>query len=288
VSDDRSSSSLVALLHGPDRPGLVAGVAGWIYENGGNILHADQHDDATIGYFFQRIEWSTPAEDPAAEAAAFRQFAAAELGMSVQVMSTAHRPRVVVFVSRRPHACRELILDWDAGELPCEIVGVVSNHPDFAETAAAHGIPFHHIPVDRAHRPAAELRQLGLLRQWHADLVVLARYMQILSADFVAQAGCPIINIHHSFLPAFSGARPYHQAHGRGVKLIGATAHYVTADLDEGPIIHQDVRRISHRDTVEDLLRKGRNVEKLVLGEAVRLHLEHRVLVHGNKTLVFD
>jgi formyltetrahydrofolate deformylase len=288
VTESPAPSSLVALLHGPDRPGLVAGVAGWVYANGGNILHADQHDDSSIGYFFQRIEWSTPSENPAAEAAAFRHFASTELGMSVQVASTSHRPRVVIFTSRQLHAGQELLLDWKAGDLPCEVVGIVSNHPDFADTAAAYGLPFHHLSVDRDNRPAAELRQLGLLRELHAELVVLARYMQILSADFVAQAGCPIINIHHSFLPAFSGARPYHQAYRRGVKLIGATAHYVTAELDGGPIILQDVRRISHRDTVKDLLRKGRNLEKVILSEAVRLHLAHRVLVHGNKTLVFD
>ena len=285
---DASATTLVALLHGPDRPGLVAGVAGWIFEHGGNILHADQHNDATCGVFFQRVEWLTPADDPAAEAMAFAHFARTELGMSVRVTPTASRPRVLVFVSQHGHACHEVLVNWRQGDLPCEIVGVVSNHPYMGPTANAFQLPFHYLPIDGDNRAAVEFRQLELLREVHAELVVLARYMQILSPDFLAQAGCPIINIHHSFLPAFAGARPYHQAHRRGVKLIGATAHYVTPALDDGPIIHQDVRPVSHRDAVRDLLRKGRDLEKLVLSEAVRLHLENRVLVYENKTVVFD
>jgi formyltetrahydrofolate deformylase len=289
VSDGNApSSTLVALLHGPDRPGLVAGVAGWIFEHGGNIVHADQHDDATYGVFFQRVEWLTPSDDPLSEAAAFAQFARTELGMAVRASLTTYRPRVLIFVSKHLHACHELLLDWRQGDLPCQVVAIVSNHLEAATTAAAYDLPFHHFPVEAESRPGVELRQLELLRELHADLVVLARYMQVLSTGFLAQAGCPIINIHHSFLPAFAGARPYHQAHRRGVKLIGATAHYVTPALDDGPIIHQEVRPVSHRDAVGDLLRKGRDLEKLVLSEAVRLHLENRVLVYENKTVVFD
>ncbi len=280
------STRVIALLHGPDRPGLVASVSGWIYQRGGNILHADQHRDAESGVFFQRVEWSVADADPAAEAAAFAEMARTTLGMTVQTAWSARRPRVAVFLSKQAHAAEELLSNWQQGDLPCDLVALVSNHPDLAYLAARHDLPFHHLPVEAGRKADAEARQLALLQELDIGLVVLARYMQVLSADFLDRAGCPVINIHHSFLPAFAGARPYHQAHARGVKLIGATAHYVTAVLDDGPIIHQDVRGVSHRDTVADLLRKGRDVEKLVLSEAVRLHLEHRVLVYGHKTVV--
>jgi len=285
---EAGSPRLIALLHGPDRPGLVAGVSGWIYRHGGNILHADQHHDATASAFFQRVEWGSTSADPLTEAAAFHRYATTELGMDVTIALRSRRPRVAVLVSQHVHACHELLLDWNQGVLPGDIVAVLSNHSAMQQASAHHGLPFHHIPVEAGRKPEAENRQLSLLRELRVDLVVLARYMQILSEDFLTQVGCPVINIHHSFLPAFAGARPYHQAHIRGVKLIGATAHYVTPVLDDGPIIHQEVRRVSHRDTVSDLLRKGRDLEKLVLSEAVRLHLEHRVLVYGNKTVVFD
>ena len=263
-------------------------MSGWIFQRGGNILHADQHDDLECGVFFQRVEWRSATDDSLAEADAFARFAREELGMQVRVMPQAPKPRVVVFVSQHPHACHELLLDWRQGDLPGEIAAIVSNHRVMAEAAAYHGLPFHHIEVPPGQKAGAEARQLALLEQIQPDLVVLARYMQVLSADFLAKVGCPVINIHHSFLPAFAGARPYHQAYAKGVKLIGATAHYVTPVLDDGPIIHQDVRRVSHRDAVSDLLRRGRDLEKLVLSEAVRLHLQHRVLVYANKTVVFD
>jgi formyltetrahydrofolate deformylase len=285
---DAGRPRLIALLHGPDRPGLVAGVSGWIYHKGGTILHADQHHDATTGAFFQRVEWGTSSDDPGAEAAAFREYATQELGMVVSIALHARRPRVAIFVSQHVHACHELLLDWKQGDLPGDIVAIVSNHTAMEASAEYYHLPFHHLPVAQTGKAAVEARQLSVLRDLHVDLVVLARYMQILSEDFLCQVGCPVINIHHSFLPAFAGARPYHQAHTRGVKLIGATAHYVTPVLDDGPIIHQEVRRVSHRDTVGDLLRKGRDLEKLVLSEAVRLHLEHRVLIYENKTVVFD
>lgn len=281
-------SPLVALMHGPDQRGLVARAAGWIFARGGNILHADQHRDEEEGIFFQRIEW-TPATAPAeAETASFLQFAGGELGMTTTVRSSAHRPRVALFVSKADHCFHDLILRWRSQEFPCDLVGVVSNHEALGPLARGYGLGYHHIPVEAGNKAAAEARQLEVLRRLQVELVVLARYMQVLSADFLREFGRPVINIHHSFLPAFAGGRPYHQAHARGVKLIGATAHYVTAVLDEGPIIHQDVAYVTHRHGVEDLIRKGRDLERVVLAQAVRWHLENRVLVYGNKTVVFD
>ena len=280
-------ATLIALLHGPDQPGLVARVSGWIFERGGNILHADQHRDMEAGVFFQRVEWVGGMAARASGAEEFRAFAAS-LGMAVQIISSASRPRVVVLVSKADHCFHDLALRWRAGEFAGDLVAVVSNHPDLADVARGYGLPFHCIPVTADTKAAAEARQLALLRELGAELVVLARYMQVLSADFLEKLGRPVINIHHSFLPAFAGGRPYHQAHARGVKLIGATAHYATRDLDEGPIIHQDVARVTHRHGVDDLIRKGRDLEKTVLAQAVRWHLEGRVLVYGHKTVVFD
>ena len=208
--------------------------------------------------------------------------------MKVRLLSSADRPRVAIFVSKADHCFHDLVLRWKAGDFPCDVVAVVGNHPDLAAVAAGYGLRFVHIPVTAATKAEAEAQQLALLRERGVELVVLARYMQVLSADFLEKFGAPVINIHHSFLPAFAGGRPYHQAHARGVKLIGATAHYATRDLDEGPIIHQDVARVTHRHGVEDLVRKGRDLERSVLAQAVRWHLEGRVLVYGNKTVVFD
>ncbi len=301
--------TLIALLHGPDQTGLVARVAGWIFERGGNILHADQHRDMELGIFFQRIEWAPTFADPtvspaavqaggkgphnrpanlAAAAAEFTAFATGTLGMQVEIQSSADHPRVALFVSKADHCFHDLVLRWKAGEFACDLVAVVGNHPDLAGAARGYGIPFHLIPVTAATKAAAEAQQIRLMHELKVDLVVLARYMQVLSANFLSELGAPVINIHHSFLPAFAGGKPYHQAHARGVKLIGATAHYATPDLDEGPIINQDVARVTHRHGVEDLVRKGRDLEKIVLAQAVRWHLEGRVLVYGNKTVVFD
>lgn len=297
-----SPATLIALLHGPDQPGLVARVAGWIFERGGNILHADQHRDTEAGVFFQRVEWepafaagtvsvgktqSRPPDLATAEAE-FAEYARTTLRMHVRMLSSADRPRMAMFVSKADHCFHDLVLRWKAGDFASDLVAVLSNHTDLEAATRSYGLPFMHVPVSTATKVAAEARQLSLLKEMRVDLVVLARYMQILSRSFLEALAAPVINIHHSFLPAFAGGRPYHQAHARGVKLIGATAHYATADLDEGPIIHQDVARVTHRHDVEDLIRKGRDLERVVLAQAVRWHLEGRVLVYGNKTVVFD
>jgi formyltetrahydrofolate deformylase len=208
--------------------------------------------------------------------------------MSVRVAASVRRPRVALFVSKFDHCFHDLVLRWKSGEYVCDLAAIVSNHLDLREIARGYGLAFHHIPVTAANKAEAEARQLELLQAEKIELVVLARYMQVLSGDFLERLGCPVINIHHSFLPAFAGGRPYQQAYVRGVKLIGATAHYATAVLDDGPIIQQDVVRVTHRHDVDDLVRKGRDLEKMVLAQAVRWHLENRVLVYGKKTVVFD
>jgi formyltetrahydrofolate deformylase len=288
------NNSAVLLIDCPDRKGLVARVAGLLYEHGANILHADQHQDHDLGLFFMRVEWSVngeAAESSSFDLAAFeRAFAplAAELAMRWKLYAPAQRPRVVLFCSQYLHCMADLLHRWRTGELDCEIPLIVSNHRAVENLAAFYGIPFEHIPVTADMRPAAEAQQLALLDKHRIDLVVLARYMQILSPEFVSRYPAAIINVHHSFLPAFTGAKPYHAAHTRGVKLIGATSHYVTEVLDDGPIIEQDVARISHRDQVEDLVARGRDLERLVLSRAVRWHLDRRILCYGNKTVVFD
>ncbi|MFP4070087.1 MAG: formyltetrahydrofolate deformylase [Opitutales bacterium] len=282
-----SEPTIIALLSGPDQPGLVARVSGWIFLRGSNIHHADQHKDPEANIFFQRVEWS-PSGKAAEEAEAFRKFVSEELKMQVRVALSTHRPKVALFVSKIDHCFHDTILRFKARELNGELACVVSNHTELQAASQAYGIPFHHVPVDKSDKPAAESRQLEIIHASGAELVVMARYMQILSDRFLQQAGCPVINIHHSFLPAFAGGKPYHQAYARGVKLIGATAHYATADLDEGPIIHQDVTRINHRNTIPDLVRKGKDLEKSVFAQAIRLHLDNRILVYNNKTVVFD
>jgi formyltetrahydrofolate deformylase len=250
-------------------------------------LHADQHRDREAGIFFQRIEWQVTNASASAVATGFRTFAAS-LGMNARLTSSSKRPRVAVFVSKADHCFHDLALRWRAGEFAGELVAVISNHGDLAEAARGYGLPFYHIPLTAETKAKSEANELKLLRELRIDLVVLARYMQVLSGEFLEELKLPVINIHHSFLPAFAGGRPYHQAHARGVKLIGATAHYATKDLDEGPIIHQDVTRVTHRHGVDDLIRLGRDLEKRVLAQAVRWHLEDRILAYGNKTVVFD
>lgn len=275
------------LITCPDRPGLVAAVSSFLADRGANIVHADQHIDRSLGLFLQRVEFELDGIDVAAVAADFSVLAG-QLSMAWALEQSDRPARVAVLVSRQPHCLIDLLGRWRMGDMPGEAVAVVSNHPDHAETAGHFGIPYHHLPVTPETRPAQEEKLLSLLEDLEVDLVVLARYMQVLSPAVVDRYGGRIINIHHSFLPAFSGGRPYEQAHGRGVKIIGATAHYVTAKLDEGPIIEQDVTRISHRDDVAHLVQKGRDLEKVVLARAVRAHLEHRVIVYGNKTAVFS
>jgi formyltetrahydrofolate deformylase len=283
-------SSVIALLHGPDRPGLVAKVSNWIFQHGGNILHADQHRDSEENVFFQRVEWTHNEERAGMRRLgdAFVDMVQAELGMRVRVGFSDERAKVGVLVSKIPHCLYDLLYRWQVGEMKGDLACVISNHRDLEPLVEATGVPFHHVPVTRENRLAGEAAQLEILQGYGVDLVVMARYMQVLSAEFLARVGAPVINIHHGFLPAFPGGRPYHQAHAHGVKIIGATAHYATPELDQGPIIAQDVTRIDHRHTVADLIRKGRHLEQLVFAEAVQAHLEYRVLVYGRKTVVFE
>ncbi len=283
------NQSAVLLLHSVDRKGLVAMIANFLLAHGGNILHADQHQDAELGLFFMRIEWSLAGFDLDEQGfqAAFTPLAESA-GLSWRAFFGHRRVPVALFVSRYQHCLVDLLYRHQIGELHCELAMVVSNHQDSRQLAEFYGVPFHHVPVAAASKEAAEQRQFALLAEHGVELVVLARYMQVLSPEFVARYPQRIINVHHSFLPAFVGAKPYHAAYERGVKLIGATSHYVTEALDEGPIIEQDVARISHRDRLEDLIAKGRDLEKMVLSRAVRWHLEHRILCYGNKTVVFD
>lgn len=281
------TATIIALLHGPDQPGLVSRVSSWIFLRGSNIHHADQHKDLEANIFFQRVEWA-PSGQIEDEAAAFKRFASGELGMQVQVALSTDRPKVALFVSQTDHCFHDTILRFHAGEMAGELACVISNHATLRAAAEGYGLDFYPIAVSQATKAEAEAEQIRIVREHDCSLVVLARYMQVLSEDFLNQVGCPVINIHHSFLPAFAGGKPYHQAHSRGVKLIGATAHYATADLDEGPIIHQDVTRINHRNAIPDLVRKGRDLEKSVFAQAIRLHLDNRILVYNNKTVVFD
>ena len=281
--------SIIALLHGPDQPGIVAKVAGWIHEHGGNVLHADQHLDRQENIFFQRVEWNPQlSRDLRSEADAFSSYANGELGMKVRIALSEHRPKIALMVSKADHCFHDLILRVRSGEWNAKISGVLSNHDDLRSASEAYGLNYLYLPVSEETKPETEERQLLWFKEQGVELVILARYMQVLSADFLDQMECPVINIHHSFLPSFAGAKPYHPAYQRGVKLIGATAHYVTEDLDEGPIIEQDVTRVSHRHGPRDLIEKGRDLEKLVLSRAVRRHLQNRVLDYGNKTVVFD
>jgi formyltetrahydrofolate deformylase len=283
------SSTAILLIHCPDRKGLVAAVADFLYRHNANILHADQHRDDTYGLFLMRVEWDLRDFDiPVEEFAARFSPVAQRYDLQWRLELSQRRPRVAIFVSRFDHCLADLLYRQHSGELACEVVLVVGNHTDGARVAGFYGVPFHHMPIVAETKAQVEQRQLQLLQQHGVDLVVLARYMQILSPQFVARYPQQIINVHHSFLPAFSGARPYHRAFERGVKLIGATSHYVTDVLDEGPIIEQDVVRVSHRDQLEDLVHKGRDLEKVVLARAVRWHVEHRVLVYRNKTVIFD
>lgn len=287
------SAEHVLTLSCPDRPGIVARVTGWLHQAGGNILDAQQFDDLETGRFFARIVFGAapgetrPTSDTASLRASFTPLADT-LSMSWTLRPRAARRRVMLLVSRFDHCLADLLYRWRTGELAMEIAAIVANHP---ASVYAHlslqDLPFHHLPVTAENKAGQEERLLSLIEESGTELVVLARYMQILSDPLSTRLRGMCINIHHSFLPGFKGARPYHQAHARGVKLIGATAHYVTPELDEGPIIEQDVERISHRDTPDQLVRKGRDIERRVLARAVRYHLEDRVILNGAKTVVF-
>jgi len=286
---DGASNTAVLLVSCPDRPGLVAALAQLLYGHGANILDADQHTDAGASMFFQRIRFDLAGlhtdriglERAVAEVAG-------RFEMDWRISWGAECKRTAIFVSKYEHCLYDLLLRHRAGELRCEIPLVISNHPDLEPVARQFGVDYQVFPITKENKAEQEKAELDLLARERIDLVVMARYMQILSPEFISHYPARIINIHHSFLPAFQGGRPYHQARERGVKLIGATAHYATTDLDEGPIIEQDVVRTSHRDTVADLVRKGRDLERTALGRAVRWHLDDRVLVYHNKTVVFD
>jgi formyltetrahydrofolate deformylase len=281
--------SAILLIHCPDRKGIVAAVSGFLYRHGANILHADQHQDNELALFFMRVEWALA--DFVLDEDGFRrefQELANQFEMHWRVAYSSARPNVAIFVSRHEHCLLDLLYRQRNGELSCQIALIVSNHPAAEKLGGFYGVPFHHVPVNAENIGEAETLQLALLKEHEVELVVLARYMQVLSPRFVAHYPDRVINVHHSFLPAFSGARPYHAAHQRGVKVIGATSHYVTDVLDEGPIIEQDVLRVSHRDQIADLVQKGRDLERVVLSRAVQWHLNHRILHYAGKTVVFD
>jgi formyltetrahydrofolate deformylase len=282
---------LILLVHCPDREGLVAAVTTAIHRHQGNIVDLDQHVDTDRQVFFMRVAWTPPPGDlqaPERFRQAFATDVAAPFAMNWRLERASRRARMAVFVSRYSHCLYDILARWESGEWAVDAPLVVSNHRDLEPVARRHGLRFEHVPVTAATRSQAEARQIELLREVGADVVVLARYMQIVSPAFIEAVRGNVINIHHSFLPAFAGGQPYHAANARGVKVIGATSHYVTADLDAGPIIAQDVVAVSHKDSIDDMVRKGRDLEKIVLARAVYAHLMHQVLVHDNRTVVFD
>jgi formyltetrahydrofolate deformylase len=283
------SDTAILLLHCPDQKGIVAALAEFIFQHGGNILSCDQYQDTEYGLFFMRMQWSLDGFDLTREQF-HDSFAPLTQKFHLQwkIAYSNVKERVAIFVSRYQHCLVDLLYRHQIGELTCDIPLIVSNHPDAEATASHYGIPFLHIPVPQGEKPAAERRQIAILREAGIDLVVLARYMQVLSPDFVSHFPQRIINVHHSLLPAFIGANPYLAAYKRGVRLIGATSHYVTDVLDDGPIIEQSTVRITHRDQLEDLKQKGRDQERIVLSSAVRWHLEHRILCSSGRTILFE
>ncbi|MES1997704.1 MAG: formyltetrahydrofolate deformylase [Pseudomonadota bacterium] len=284
-----AQNTAILLISCPDQKGLVAAIADFLYQHDANILHADQHQDAELKLFLMRVEWDLAGFtlDLSDFELAFTPIAQ-RFDMQWRLARSAYRPKMAIFVSRYDHCLADLLYRYQSGELHCDIPLILSNHHDMQWLAEAYKVPFQYVEVNTDNKDDAEKTQLALLRHHHVDFIVLARYMQVLSADFIRHYPNRIINIHHSFLPAFHGARPYHRAFERGVKLIGATSHYVTEVLDDGPIIEQDVARISHRDALDDLIRRGADLEKIVLSRAVRWHSENRVLLYANKTVVFD
>jgi formyltetrahydrofolate deformylase len=283
-----TSRNLVLTLSCVDRPGIVAAVTSELAAAGGNIAESAQYWDRQTGSFFMRIAFTVPGDVDRSAIREKLQDVIDQFGMTLDIVDTARKPRILVMVSKFDHALLHLLYQIRVGWLEAEVVAIVSNHIDSARTAEIEGIPFHHLPVTRDTKADQEQAVLDLIEETGADLVVLARYMQILSDDLSSRLFGRVINIHHSFLPSFKGAKPYHQAHERGVKLIGATAHYVTPDLDEGPIIEQETARVTHAMTPDDLVAAGRDVESQVLARAVKLHLERRVMLNGHKTVVFS
>ena len=282
----RMTNAYVLTLSCADRPGIVHAVSGFLLERGGNIEEAAQYNDHDTGLFFMRVQFACDQRTHD-DLKAQLQFFAEPFKMVWKLHATTQPMRTVILVSKEGHCLNDLLFRWKSGLLPLEIAAIISNHREFYQLAAGYNVPFHHIPVTQATKAQVEARQLEIIESEGAELVVLARYMQILSDDLCRKLAGRAINIHHSFLPSFKGAKPYYQAHDRGVKLIGATAHYVTADLDEGPIIEQDVARADHSKTVEDLTAMGRDTESQVLARAVKWHSEHRVLLNGHKTVIF-
>jgi formyltetrahydrofolate deformylase len=282
--------SAILLVSCPDRKGVVASIADFIFQHNGNILFADEHGDEATNLFLTRVEFDPKDFDfDLAQFAEHFSFIARDFQMEWRLAHSSDRQRIAIFVSKYDHCLQDLLYRHQSGELRCEIPLIISNHPDNQRIADFYRIPYFVIPLTKENKREAETKQIALVREHECNLVVLARYMQVLSNEFIAEVGSEhLINIHHSFLPAFVGSKPYHQAFERGVKLIGATSHYVTQVLDDGPIIEQDVVRIHHRDTIDDLIQKGRDLEKVVLSRAVRWHIENRILLYGNKTVVFQ
>lgn len=289
MNNKNKSVSAVLLLSCPDRKGLVAGVSGFLYENNGNIIHADQHTDVEKNIFLQRVEWELKDFKIPREkiGIAFQPFAK-KFNMKWQLRFSDYVPRMAIFASKEEHCLYELLLRQRMKDFNVEIPIIISNHPDLQPIADNFGIEFKYYPISANTKASYEKQIIKALEERDIDLIVLAKYMQVISGKIISRYPNKIINIHHSFLPAFAGAKAYHQAHERGVKIIGATAHYVTEELDQGPIIEQDVMKVSHRDSVEDLIRKGKDMEKIVLARAVDLHLRNKILVYDDKTVVFD
>lgn len=277
-------------MHCPDKPGIIAVITEFINTNGGNILYLDQYVDRVGGIFYMRVEWDLEGFSIPQEKIKdyFETLYALRYEMTYRLSFTRRKQRMAIFVSKMSHCLYDILARYIAGEWDVEIPLIVSNHPDLKVVADQFDIPFEVIPVNRDNKVEMEAREFELLERYDIDFIVLARYMQVLSDDFISRYPNRIINIHHSFLPAFVGAKPYHAAHERGVKLIGATSHYVTAELDAGPIIEQDIVRITHKDTVDDLVKKGRDLEKIVLSRAVEKHIQRKILTYKNKTVVFS
>jgi formyltetrahydrofolate deformylase len=287
---DKKKTTAILLIHCPDQPGIIAVVTDFINVNGGNIIYLDQHVDAVQNVFFMRIEWELEhfAIPPGKIQEYFNTLYASKYRMHFRMYFNDYKPRMSIFVSKLSHCIYDLLARYTAGEWEVEIPLIVSNHPDLENVGQRFGVPYHIFPVTKENKAELEKAELALLRENRVDFIVLARYMQVVGEDIVNEYPDRIINIHHSFLPAFVGAKPYHAAFERGVKLIGATSHYVTGELDAGPIIEQDIVRISHKDTVETLIRKGRDLEKIVLSRAVEKHIQRKVLTYRNKTVVFN